>query len=644
MSRSPAAVTAAIALALALALPASAVAEEGSGGATWRLEQPAPPPPPPGQPPAPTAVSLGHIGDIEFWEPPGAPPQANRGLLITHGNGDAVPPGVWAYDGTGWHEIATVCGATEGRIAWSGPGDFWTVSDGRPGQAARQGGFLEQPPLEDNTLCHFAGGRVETSFAHLAFEADSYQAMAGAACVPPQPPAASSEDCWFGGQPLPSPQVGAFHLHWSGKALEDTPYPNEGHAVRDMRQIETAILESVSVVASDRTSGEETTARTPVLHVAEPGLGFLPLQTELPLYGSNAEPTDALEYLHLGSTEGILWGAAGPNAAINLEPEQEAGQVTVVRRIAGIWTQVIGAQNPLPAILSSEAEEKQLLGGPARDAAVRAIAPEPGSEDAWLALSPQATGYKHYPCEALANGSPVLVHISAQGQVLGVQVLPTAQERELPSNAGGVVERLICPAREDCWMATYDGWLYHLAPSGERSLPRSELPGFPAGHVVTERPPDEGVPQEVVDAPPPDTSGLREEQLEISSVPESKGASEAKVTLPLISHVHSRLIKGNMLQLSFRLAVKARVQLVAKRGKKVVAQTPNRVLGRGNHMLALHLDRHRWPTKLALNTHALAPLPVVSSVTGEGANITTESTGLFVLPRVPTFGDPGRLP
>ncbi len=628
---------AALVLATALALPASAAADEGSGGASWRLEQPPPPPPPPGQAPAPTAVPLGRIGDIEFWEPPGAPPQANRGLLITHGNGDAVPPGVWEYDGTGWHEIASVCGASDGRIAWSGPDDFWTVSDGRPGQAARQG--VEQPPLEDNTLCHFAGGRVEASYAHLAFEADSYQAMEGAACLPPQPPAASSEDCWFGGQPLPAPQVGSFHLHWNGRVVEEQPYPNEGHAVRDMRQIETAIVESVSVTASDRTSGEERTTRTPVLHIAEPGLGFAPLQSELPLYGSNAEPTEALEYLHLGSTEGVLWGAAGRNAAFDVEPEQEAGQVTVVSRVAGIWTQVIGARNPLPAVLSSEAEEKQLLGGPARDAAVRAIAPEPGTEDAWLALGPQATAEKAY-----VDGSSVLVHISAEGQVLGVQVLPTAHERELPSDAGGVVERLVCPAREDCWLATFDGWLYHLAPAYERTLAMSELPGFPEGHVITERPHDEGIPQEVVDAPPPDTSGLREEQLEVSSVPESKVGSENKVTLPLLSHVHSRLIKRTTLQLSFHLAVEARVQLIAKRGKKDVAHTPSRVLGGGNHTLELRLDPHRWPTKLALNTHALAPLPLVSSVTGEGANVNTETTRLFVLPHLPASGDQGQLP
>ena len=644
MSGRPLPALAVLAVALGFAF-AHQVAPAAAEEATWRLEQPAPPPPPPGQSPAPTAVALGRIGDVEFWEPPGAPPQANRGLLITSGNGDAVPPGVWAYNGAGWHEIASACGATKGRIAWSGPDEFWTVSDGRPGQAARNS---EQPPLQDNTLCHFAGGRIAASYAHLAFEADSYRAMEGAACLPPQPPSTSSEDCWFGGAPLSAPQIGAFHLHWNGRSLEEMPYPNEGHAVSDMRQIETAILESVSLAPSDLSSVEETTARTPILHVAEPGLSFTPLQSELPLYGSPAEPVEALEYLHLGSTEGILWGAAGRNAGANLQPGEEAGQVTVLRRIAGVWMQLFGPQNPLPAILSSEAEEKRLLGGPARDAVVRAIAPEPGTEDAWLALGPQLGG-NGSERETDSDGSPVLVHISAEGQILGVQVLPTAQERELPSNAGGVVERLVCPAREDCWMATYNGWLYHLAPSDERTLPTSELPGFPEGHVISERPHDEGIPQEVLDAPPPDTSGLQEEAPDYGGTfAESRVPTvESTIQTALLSDVRSRLVHGTMLELRFHLAVKARVRLLAKRHKKVVASTPMHTFAAGNRKLLLRLNRSRWPTKLDLQTHALAPLPattVKESVGGPehgGSGSNTVATGFTVLPQVPTFAGLG---
>jgi hypothetical protein len=171
--------------------PAGALARPlaDEGGAGWRLEQPLPPAPAPGVPPSHTPIGLGRVGDIEFWAP-------NRGLLITAGNGSTIPPGLWAYDGRGWHELSTVCGASDGRIAWSGPEEFWTISDGRPGQAPDAHG--NQAPLQDNTLCHFAGGQVVASYASVAFRANSYQPMHAAACIAPA-------DCWFAGDPLPAP-------------------------------------------------------------------------------------------------------------------------------------------------------------------------------------------------------------------------------------------------------------------------------------------------------------------------------------------------------------------------------------------------------------------------------------------------------
>ncbi len=629
-------------VALALALPgAAAAAEHGEGGATWRLEQPALPPPPPDQQAPPAPVPLGRVGDIEFWEPPGSAPQANRGLLITHGNGEAVPPGVWAYDGAGWHEIATVCGATDGRIAWGGPADFWTVSDERAGQAAINGRL---PPLEDDSLCHFSNGSIVASYAHLAFEADSYVQMSGAACLPPLPPQTSSSDCWFGGEALPEPQVGSFHLHWNGRTLEEQPYLNQADPVEDMRQLENAIFESVEYSKLNRHNEERTSGRPPVVHFAEAETALEPLQEELPLYGASDEPTEALGYLRLGSAEGVLWAAAGRQLGLGLTKEEE-GQVTVVRRLDGVWTQVIGAgdegrgAHPLPDLFESEREEEELLGGPASEAEVRAIAPEPGSEDAWLALAPQSGRDE-------AADVAVLVHISAQGVVLGVQTLPSGAERVLPSDAAGAAGRLVCPALEDCWMANVNGWLYHLARENERTLPQSELPGFPEGKIISERPPDEGIPQEVIDAPPPDTSGLQEEPPDYGGTFEEKKEpkSENKVTLPLLSRVHSHLIKGTTLQLSFHLSVKARVRLIAKRKGKMVAQTRAEVLKAGNRELLLKLDPRRWPTKLSLQTRALAPLPVVSSVAGEGANVTTEETRLLAVPFRVLLGQTGLLP
>ena len=253
------------------------------------------------------------------------------------------------------------------------------------------------------------------------------------------------------------------------------------------------------------------------------------------------------------------------------------------------------------------------------------IAAEPGSEDAWLAL--------RAPTGADEGVSAVLVHISAVGKVLGAQTLPTKAEAEAGVGPKGAAARISCPALENCWMATTEGWLFHLAPEGERTMRPNEISGF--HNVIAYRPLDQGLPQVVADAPPPDTSGLNEEGFVVPKIvkgEESKPASESKVQLPLLSRLHSKLIHHTTLQLSFHLAVKARVRLLAKRHGRLVASTRSLTLKAGSRTISLGLDPRSWPTKLSLQTHALAPLPLVSSVTGEGANVTTVTTGLVVLP------------
>ena len=184
-----------LALVLTLAVAPSSAQAQGAGEApAWRLEKVLPPQRPGESTEAhdkQLPVGLGKIGDIEFWAP-------NRGLLITAGNPPTVPPGVWVYNGVEWRELATECGATDGRIAWAGPDEFWTVSDGRPGQTSESKENINLPPLEDNTLCHFADGQIVGSYAHPAFQADSYLQMHAAGCLEPS-------DCWFAGEPLEEP-------------------------------------------------------------------------------------------------------------------------------------------------------------------------------------------------------------------------------------------------------------------------------------------------------------------------------------------------------------------------------------------------------------------------------------------------------
>jgi hypothetical protein len=589
----------------ALASPAHAGAE-----AVWHSEQPTPPG-------SSWPVGLGHIGDIEFWTPPGG--LANRGLLITAGSPPTVPAGVWAYNGVAWHPLASVCGATDGRVAWAGPEEFWTVSDGRAGQTGESGGIEKRVPLEDNTLCHFTGGAVAASYAHPAFEPDSYQAMHGAACLSPS-------DCWFAGDPLEEPQIGAFHLHWNGSSLEPEPYPGEGHGVADLTASGGRLYESVRVATGDRVASEQP--RPPVVHRINPA-GITPVfEAEeeggegLPLYGP-AEPAKALDALRLSSANNVLWAAAANKYGEPVEPEQEAGQVTLVTRIGGSWTQLIGPGHPLGAIMppEQEAEEHALLGGEAKNAVVTTIAADPGTESAWIGLkAPEGS-----------NTRAVLVHVSAEGEVLGEQTLPSAQEQQEGIGPKGAAARLSCPSRDDCWLATTQGWLFHLAPEGERTLPLDTDPNFTG--PIDYRPPDLGLPQQPADAPPPDTSGANEEAVIPGGSYEPKEETKSLITLPLLSHLHSRLIRGATLELRFHLAVKAKVKLVAKRRRKIVAATAMHTFAGGNRKLLLKLNPRRWPTKLDLRTHALAPLPVVPSNTGEGANVGTVTTGFVVLPR-----------
>jgi hypothetical protein len=577
----------------------------------WRLEQPKPPASATGAPGSEIPVGLGRIGDIEFWAP-------NRGLLITDGNGSTVPPGVWAYNGQGWHELANVCGASDGRIAWAGEDEFWTISDGRPGQVAQPNGVL--PPLEDNTLCHFAKSEpanpasplaVVKSYASLAFQANSYQAMHAAACINPN-------DCWFAGEPLPKPQVGAFHLHWNGSSLEAEPNTRV-ETVEDMRVFQGSLYESNALPLEENGEIEHTIKE--ILHPAvlqevapeETSPPFSELHPRsstsqiLPEYGSSSDP-QALGFLHLSADEDSLWAAAGP---VPRPPYgSEPAKLTILEDSGGVWSQVLGPEVPETV--------KPDQPGLAEDV-VNSIAAEPGSSSALLAVDSQVDAERPNPTEPAT-----VARVSTDGSV--------AEERlpsEAESNAGigpkGAAYRVVCPAQNDCWMATADGWLFHLSEAGEETLPADTDPAF-NGPLITYRPRDEGVPQEPPTALPIDDSGLEGAQgpsaaaLTVKLTPAN---TFDEVTVPLLSDEHTRIVHGTTLELTFHLAAKARIRLIAKRRKSVVASTSMQTLKAGNRSLELKLDRNRWPTKLELQTHALAPLPKAST---RGAGVETVST------------------
>jgi hypothetical protein len=601
-------VLAMLALALCLGALAASATAQGLEEASWRLEQPAPPAAPAGDAEAPSPIGLGRIGDITF-----APGLTNRGALITSGNPPTIPSGVWEFNGVAWHELSEVCGASDGRIVWSGPEEFWTISNGRSGEQANYLGEL--PPVRDNTLCRFSNPghkgeplRVMESFAAPAFEADSYQAMNAAACLSPS-------DCWFAGEPQKqSAQANSFHLHWNGSTLAEEPYPEEGFPVESMEPYAGRLYESVRV--NEERYRDESEAEVAPLHLIYPEgstklFEALPWE-ELPLYESGEFPT-ALDFLHLSSSGERLWAAAGAQAT----PEGSTpGQVTVAVDEDGAWHQVLGPESTASA--GDEAFP---------EVTPTSIAAEPQTEGAWIALDSPADYAKATSpivgSEPSRTAHAEVAHLEADGEL--------SEEQELTgSSEPGAAFTMTCPAAHDCWLATTYGWLFHLSTRQEQEAKEagSTRDGDPAFETfISERPLDKGLPVTVPVSLAVDDSGLPGELATAPSVQRTEKAQleVSRVARPLLSHIHSRLVDGTTLELRFHLAVKARLKLVAKRGKHVVATSAERTLSAGERSLRVRLNVNRWPTKLSLKSHPLAPLP---TQTLNESNQTTVTTSL----------------
>jgi hypothetical protein len=610
-------------LAVALLVPAPA-----SGAASWSFAPAEAPPPPGGVASAPYSVPLGQVGEISFWEP-------NRGLLITGGTegaGGPVAPGLYAYDGVTWHQLATVCGGAEGRIAWAGPDEFWTISDQRPGQIVSLG---ITPNLQSLSLCHFRDGEVVGSYAMPLEEPDSYLQMDAAACFGPS-------DCWFGGQDARAPTQGAFHLHWDGSAVT-VEYEPEDHAVTNMVNFAGRLLESVQIgegdawLPSEEPKAPEKPKFPALIHEiapagSEPAFENLVIFSKRPLpeYGSGVQ-ADALQGLDLatdGSPLGTgatqLWAAANPVPEGDLAHNAKAAALTVLRYASAseagtgplAWSQIL----PGPNGESSLPEGATLAGAAAggEKGVEDAVAPEPGTADAWLSLDENpVTG----ALVALLNDHGALVEApSSLGPAQGV-------------GFRGVAGPIVCPAPADCWMATnagadpvtdkqaQPGWLFHLS-NGAAIAPDTD-PFFDGEDpVIAYRPPDAGVPVVYPDLPPPDDSLANQQPPPPPAGPPEQvpAAPKSAHAKPLLEHIKSRFLHGRVLMVSFTLTARAHVQLIGRRKGQVVASTPTESLRAGAHRLSLTLDPRHWPTKLQFKAIPLeAPAAGVSAPAGAGA-------------------------
>jgi hypothetical protein len=492
-------------------------------------------------------VGIGEIGDVEFWAP-------NRGMLITAGN-EGIPSGLFAYDGSGWYRYSTVCGGHQGRIAWAGPDDFWTISDQQPGQET------SKAPPPHVSLCHFVNGAVVASYAEPLGVPNSYLPMDAAACSGPS-------DCWFAGQRLPgTTNAGAFHLHWDDSSMTSVPSLTElqpgiedpGRSVTSLAFHQGNLYEGVAVRAGD-TAPEEPTDQPSFVHqiFEAAATAFIPLYPEGPIVygGAHAKPTQ-LEGIRLSGDEEALWAIAGAETA--------PAAVTVLR-LGPTGFEQVALDDPGGVL-----EAGDRVGG---------VAAEPGSENVWIGFS-RPGDFSSSPARlALIHGDGTIDQstlLPAKGEGIG---------RKGPAGS------LACPAAGQCWMATEGGWLFHLGPD----LPPNTDPAMHT--LVTFRPPDASLPVEPPVELPEDNSGANAE--EKKEAPPEIVEEPPKRRPPLYAKAKTRLLGGNVLELTFLLRAKSHVRLLAKRGGRVVAATKRYTMARGRRSLRLHLDPKRWPTKLDL--------------------------------------------
>lgn len=595
---------------LAVGVAVIAPAQPNADAASWAFAPASAPPPPPGAPVVNYPVPLGRVGEISFWSP-------NHGLLIDEGTAGCatanetavVPCGLYAYNGAGWHLLSTVCGSAHGRIAWAGPDEFWTISDQRPGQLTTFGG---EP--QDVSLCHFLDGKVVGSYATPFNQPSSYLTMDAAACSSPT-------NCWFGGRLGKSPNKGAFHLHWNGEDITAV-YSPEDHAVTSMALADqSTLLESVQLTGGDE-YGSEIPSHPAVLHQLDPPGSnvdfhnlFMPdlrcasLEScpPLPDYGvdtkGNPVAPDTLagfnlssDYTPSGSNPAPpqLWAAAGADTTTPSSASKEgAAHPIVLRYTQGAWTQVVGSGDPGGDDPFAPEEVGAVPGE-----LFTGVAGEPGTSAAWLAISSR-------------DGEAHIERLTAAGAITATEKLGEAQGVGRLGTAGPIA----CPAANDCWLATSQGWLFHLT---EDPADPEVTPGYTTdtdpdlAELITFRPADEGVPQLPPAEPPPDDS-LANQAAPPPPPAKVQTPPAARTSKQLVTGLSSHVVHRYTLELSFDLTVKARVQLLANRKSRRVAQTPVKILKAGKHTLMLRLNPHRWPNKLDLKATPLEALPVVES-------------------------------
>jgi hypothetical protein len=209
------------------------------------------------------------------------------------------------------------------------------------------------------------------------------------------------------------------------------------------------------------------------------------------------------------------------------------------------------------------------------------IAAVPGSDTAWAAVQP-------YADRASRN---------AYAQVARVDATTGAVEKmQVPADGvgHGAAAKIACTSANDCWLVTTVGWIYHWSDGTPETVDSDANYQI----LITFRP-NESAAQFIPDTPPADDSKLFAPPV-LKPIPKPRVRTKRVKLKPLMTAVTSN-VRGMTLTISFTLRRKARVGLIARHGKAVVARTPNALLRPGRHSLSVALRRDRWPTGLSFD-------------------------------------------
>jgi hypothetical protein len=564
-----------MALALVAACAAAAPAAH-AGTVAWRSAQPAPPPG------APFSGPVGAPADMQFLG------RSFGLMLVGLGGANVGPfqPGLLVYDGSGWRQLATVCGGPNGRIAIASGQEWWTTA----AETLRNGAG---PPI---TACRFVNGAVAASYAVAAGDtANAYTEMTGAACAAPN-------DCWFGGSITDRPFVGSLLLRWDGASLTRVVHPS-ARGVSDLQPFGgrvvggTVVGPQVGEGLTLRADGSCCVTAWESLVASEPDgprlLRYLGADGSVTVPGWAPRPhgvtqgtTEMIDLADLDEAGGRLWIAGrGTGSAYLVDEEIDVLPVP---------------QRPFLAVMQpGDAEPREIEW--ADDADIEAdevildVTGIPGTDEAWLALG-KGAGVER-PSETRDRAS--LARVDADGEVL--ERIDLAR----PDLSVGDAARLECPAADDCWMVTAGGWIYHWSDP-DRPAPVNADAAIQ--RLITTRPVDARTPRDDPDTLPQSESftyvapPAEEEDAPV----EAAAPRQVAALFRVIGKPRVRKARGRYtLQVRIQLRRKARVQLVGRRGGRTVARSARRTLNKGRRTVSMRVRPKRWPTSLRFITRDL---------------------------------------